>query len=396
MMYGGGGYPPAGPGMGYPIRDHYVQQDPAWDDSAPIEQFLTQVFTKSWFRMEYMLWDIDAPGNVFLGGPFPLNRAPGQGGSDPRNPFPISDFVDGSDRGVGIIPDLSGISLNDISSIRGTMGIPFRNGSMEFSIWGTEQMSSGTGIDGLIAARQNENPAVNDVELGTELNPSIVLPLLFDNTQAGDRFLIFNDRFSSTLTSQLWGAEANVFSGAYSAGEGVKFEPMVGFRYINLDEGFVMSGEDSRTAAFRDSTIDSQVQNNLYGPSAGFRLAMVHRWFTIEATPRVSFALNNHSSSVAFEQGTTTDTGTTVISSYEDEDDVDFSTIFQVSGNLRLHVTKTFSIFGGYDALWIYRLSRAYDNVLYNSDATSPVIGLANDNESMFVHGFSIGGELRF
>ena len=122
----------------------------------------------------------------------------------------------------------------------------------------------------------------------------------------------------------------------------------------------------------------------------------------LEAIPRVTFGLNNTSSHLdsRFEN---TDAGGLIdaTATSADAKEVDYSTIFQVSLNARAHVTPRFSLFGGYDFLWIDRLSRPYNNIRYNSTTNDLGIAIATpelvvDGESAFIQGFSVGGEFVF
>lgn len=412
-----GGYPrpvgPGGGGFGYqsPALDHYVSKpDTQWDRGGPIESFLAQLFTRSRLRFEYLHWNLGDPGNIGVGAPITIARSPVIGGNDTSDPFEIFDTDSGASLGSAIVPSMSGMTLSDIAGVRGNLAVPFRGGSVEVNFWGLGQNDDFISVSGIADRRVTDPPDPTVTGLGTEENPNIVIPFLTngvisDSASAVAR--VYDNSFSARLSSQMWGAEVSIFSEYAVPGEGFKFEPMYGFRFINFQESFDMVGTDSNgagaaAAIIQTDQINSRVTNNLYGPSVGFRTALVHRWFVLEAVPRVTFALNNYSAHVSSQfQNSAADGTTSTTGSAADEEDVDYSTLFQVSLNARAHVTPRFSLFGGYDFLWIHRLSRPYNNINYNSTTnlsgvavTSP--GLALDGESMFTHGFSVGGEFNF
>lgn len=412
-----GGYPmPTGAGRlggGYqsPPIDHYVRNPQSqWDAGGPVEGFLTQLFTRSRLRFEYLHWEMDAPGDFRLGAPLTVSRSPVLGGNDTSVPFEIFDSNTGATLGQAIVPTLGAMTLDSASGVRGNLAIPFRGGSLEVNVWGLGQVSDTIGFAGLSDRRITDpvDPTVSG--LGTIAVPNIVIPFLTNGVvsdSAGALSRVYDDSFSADISSQMWGAEFNVFSDYAVPGEGFKFEPLYGFRYIGYQESFDMVGTNtdgagSAAVTVETDRINSRVTNNLYGPQLGFRTALVHRWFVLEAIPRVTFALNNYSSHLDSSlEDLDTDGVIGTNSSSSEERDVDYSTIFQVSLNARAHLTPRFSLFGGYDFLWIHRLSRPHNNIRYDSTTddlgiaiTSP--SLALDGESMFTHGLSVGGEFVF
>ena len=53
-----------------PIVDHYVESATRlWDDSRPVEHFLSEVARRSWVRVEYLHWDTKPPGASSIGAP---------------------------------------------------------------------------------------------------------------------------------------------------------------------------------------------------------------------------------------------------------------------------------------------------------------------------------------
>ena len=82
--------------------------------------------------------------------------------------------------------------------------------------------------------------------------------------------------------------------------------------------------------------------------------------------------------------------------------DVDFTPIVQVSFAGEIHLTPSFSIFGGYDFMWIYRMTRPYDNLVYDSTTNLLANGFTSqvrqeiDLESFYARGLTVGCVLRY
>ncbi|MDB4614111.1 BBP7 family outer membrane beta-barrel protein [bacterium] len=395
-------------GMPAPVLDHYVQKpDSQWDSGGPIESFLTTLFTRSRLRVDYMMWNLDEPGNVSLGAPINLQRSVFEGGSDSNVPFEIFDPASGATLGSGIVPTLRNMTLNDINGVRGNLVVPFRGGSVEANVWGLEQKNDLFSVSGISDRRVTDPVDPTITRLGTESIPNIVIPFLTNGTVTDPGNLasrVYDDSFSAELSSQMWGAEVNIFTDYAVPGNGFKFEPMYGFRFINLQESFDMVGTRTNggAEAVQTDTTHSRANNNVYGPSIGFKTALVHDRFVLEAVPRVTFALNNYSGHTRTTLQELDDAGVPFgTSSSADEDEVDYTTAFQVSLSARAYITPRFWLFGGYDFMWVHRLSRPYGNLNYNSTtddlgATIFSTNLNSDLESAMTHGFSVGGEFNF
>ena len=139
----------------------------AYDDS-PLGSFLTNTISRSWFRSEYLLWNISSPGHVLLGeqtlsgiqtpvsqanstfattgvslgGPSRLSISSGVGYV--HSATAVSNAVTsltnlGGTNTLGVLPGtattpgLDDISLNNLNGFRGTFGMPLPAGQFEFS-----------------------------------------------------------------------------------------------------------------------------------------------------------------------------------------------------------------------------------------------------------------------
>jgi len=190
----------------------------------------------------------------------------------------------------------------------------------------------------------------------------------------------------------MWGAEASLMTKPYIPGEGIAWQWLGGFRYLSYEESATVSGvfnnggnNVAATTTFGGSTI-----NHMYGPEVGARASLVHRWFTLSATPRVAFALNNYKADTTF-QG----------ASAGELKDVDFTPIVQISFTGEIHISPSFSLFGGYDLMYIYRMTRPTDNIRYSSvpidgGSFAPDIGHQTDPESFYARGLTFGCVLKY
>lgn len=368
-----------------PTVDYYVGQKPQlWDDQQPVERFMGNLAERSWLRVDYLHWTLARPGSQSIGAPV----------LDPQDPFIVFDNINGVTAGVSTVPGTGNIALDDTSGIRGTWGLDLANADLELEFFGTEQNHDGFSLTNLSAGR-----AMGAETEGTAARPNVVTPLLTNGSPANAataNYLIYDNSFRTTLSSQIWGAEATLLSEPYLSGPGIHWQWLGGFRYIAYEEEFrnrgVNDGGGLGTATV--TAFGGETVNNLYGPEVGGRISATHRWFTFSATPRIAFALNDYTAITS-----SSPLGTTEVR-YSGSD-IEFTPIVQVSFVGELHVTPNFSIFGGYDFMWIYRMTRPFDNIVYDS-----VPGLTGgftadirqqvDLESFYTRGLSVGCVWRY
>jgi len=203
---------------------------------------------------------------------------------------------------------------------------------------------------------------------------------------------IFDAGYDVSYTSQMWGAEALILQDHYLPESGFSWQWAGGFRYLSYDEDIVQTGTYNAggTIANRVTSIGSSSVNNIYGPEVGGRASVKNEYFTLSATPRIAFALNDSTSDI------TTDTGAVL-----SDDTIDFSPVLQLNMLAQLHVTSHFSLFGGYDFMWIYKTSRANQNIIYDSTpgpggSFTPNIRQDIGLGSLDVSGFSMGAMFEY
>ena len=368
-----------------PIVDYYQGQRGAiWDSEQPIEQFVSNVAQRSWMRFDYLHWHLEGPPNEALGAP--VLNAP--------TPLVVFDNQTGTTAGEGVIPSFADISLHNTPGVRGTWGIDLEGSNLELEFFGTEQKSDFLQFTNIAAGRTAGAETV-----GTTASPNVVIPLLTNGVPAdasAANYLIFDSSFQSTLRSQIWGAEATLLSEPYVDGPGIHMQWLGGFRFVQLEEQFDNVGVSNGGGLLVDTvtTWGGSTLNSMYGPEVGFRLSATHRWFTFSATPRVAFTLNDYNATNRAAPLGATQVVSTV-------GDVEFTPIVQVSFTGEIHLSEQFSIFGGYDFMWIYRVTHPYDNVAYDSTTGivggfTPNINQIVDLESFALRGLSIGCVFRY
>jgi hypothetical protein len=393
-----------------PVVDHYVEAaPPLWDENRPIEHFLHEVTSRSWLRLEFMQWSMQDPGGGTIGAPVSglQNVVPNNSVQGINSPVAVNNNLNGgSTAGLTLFPQSNSLDLIDTPGVRGTLGVAMNGGDLELSFFGFENKSDSVAfndIDGprqILATLVGTGGTTFDPTLGTSTNPNYAIPLLTDGgvtDVAGLNSLVFDKTFHADFSSQLWGSELTFLTERYIPGEGFGFQWLGGIRYTNLDENFDIHGTfDGGAVADRTTDINSSVVNNLYGPEAGARFSFNTRWFTLSATPRVMLGLNDYTATVS---SNALGTGRTSF----DSDKIEFGTITQLNLAGEVHLNTKFSVFAGYDFMWIPRISRPHENIVYNSVAAgaggtgfTPDIRQNVNFSNFAANGFSFGAVFRY
>lgn len=389
-----------------PIVDHYVQGPPKlWDDQQPIEAFLHEVASRSWIRLEYLNWNYRRPGDDLVGAPVTglLRVVPNNSLQGIQAPVDINDNLNGGNTvGQTLFPTEHTIGKEDIPGLRGTLGVALNGADLEMSFFGMEQ-SSDEFLRSNIAGPRDQlavlDPTI-DPSLGTTFNPNYAIPLLTGGAVtdvAAANYLIFNDSLQIEQESQLWGSEIMLLTDKdIPGGEGPAWQWLGGFRYINLDETFNVRGTfDGRgLQPDRSTNIQSLTVNNIYGPQIGARASLNSRWFTLSATPRVTFGVNDHTSTV-----TANPLGAAVTRTGNES--VDFGTVTQLNLMAEIHFNTHFSVYGGYDFIWIPDVTRPDENINWNSTndlagGFTPNITEHTNFSSFIAQGISVGAVFRY
>lgn len=345
----------------------------------------------AFFRTEYLLWEIQEPGSVFLGAHVTPDEV------SQIVPFPATDNTtsDGyplEQGGFGYTPNIDEIQLRDNSGLRLTLGIPtYDYGTIELSAWMLEQAS-----DSFEFVPRELFPGVPFVPT-QPLKTDGVSPSNVGNSPDGI-YRVY-DSLDAEYSSDMWGADAKFVVDALAPqGEGFKLKPLFGFKYIDFQEAFYQRGRLDGQGFFPsfNSSVNSSTSNNIFGGTIGLRAELEHRWFILGAQPAVTFAGNVARTRVVTDRFLGESDPYTESSS----DYFDFSPVLDLSLYARICLSENLRLNVGYDAFWLSRLYRPSRVIEYNVSTANG--GLATDfstkreDDSVAVEGLSVGLEYIF
>lgn len=391
---GGGGYsgayadggtaPFAAPGpYDYPVAREGV--DPYW--VAPTPQQPT-VFSKTdpfqsafrsfegfFFRTEYLLWDYTRPGDVLLG-------APQTGLIDPHDPFQVFDNTAFPPTllGSASVPNLDQFKLRNNSGVRGTVGIPLIFGSSETSIF---------------TMAQAQDNYLDTTLLGTDRQP-YAATTTYVNGAIGDNVLLYNDSFKAVFNSKLWGGDSNLFFNGPSS-QFFSFAPMVGFRYVDLRESLQQTGSFTPDPIFGlpkvVSQINSSSSNQVYAPQIGLRTKFENSFMAVTFDPKFGLGANVYRNRVSTNH--LRSNGDPFIQT--EDSAANISPVIELVLNGRLKVSDRISLTGGYNFMFVGRVTRPQDNINYNDNGAAAPPGIVVDSHKsdFVVQGIMAGIEFR-
>ncbi|HUG19085.1 MAG TPA: BBP7 family outer membrane beta-barrel protein [Planctomycetaceae bacterium] len=350
-----------------------ITTDPG--DDRPLGLFLQSTFARSWVRLEYMNWSLDAPGNQLLGAQF--DEATGV--VDVRDPFPV---FDGNAQFLGFahVNDLSTISIEDNNGIRGTFGKETTWGEFQANVWGIEA-ATGRFVDPTL-------PEIG-VFAGTTTTTQGAL---------SNNVFLWDESFTANYSTDLWGGEVKFLLDRGVWPEGFSLRPLVGFQYVEIEDHLVQIGQFNAqgTQITRTGIIDSRLMNTMFGPTLGAHMKGEIGPVTIGFEPKVALALSSIRGRVSTFQLRSFADGLDA----EEDTNWTLAPILQANFYLRIRVNEYLSLFGSWDASYFTRVGRAGDSIDYNDNATfanpnpPPDIGYTKVLNGLFMEGFTFGGEL--
>lgn len=421
---------PMGPLPSGPGRTIYEElpDDQGWlYDDSPLERFLKNTFRHAYFRVDYLLWDVEDPGKSTLGA---SSRQTFNG--DPVNNFPVFQLPDpnsGTQLNVAQ-PTLTSVMINKNNGIRGTWGLPiFDSGVLESSVFALQTSISDINPSnirdwspGLVDTNGDNipdtfvsQPLLNAVVQGVKINGSV---------PPGNNFLLVNGidtngdgitdtpAYSATLKTSVWGAESNYIIAPYNPNQNLIVSPLFGFRYMNFSEELRQRGQyddpvledDGVTPVDPAQTqrvtrrIDSTTINNLYGPQIGMRAELHSKRLVIGVTPKVMLGLNSYRAQLDTASILRLNDPAQSLNKRE----TTFGIIGDVEVSTRLNLTDNFSASVGYNFLWAGMITRPADNIDYNIRSSAGGIpaqsafGLDIGYSGAIMHGLNIGAQLEY
>ena len=194
-----------------------------------------------------------------------------------------------------------------------------------------------------------------------------------------------DDRLSTTLTSQLWGAEVNY---RYADPALSEAELILGVRYLDLfeklgstfdDDGISFPMSNGLPDPTRIATYDVQTENRFVGPQLGFEWGhRVGRFLTMGVTAKAAlgadFAQLNRSLT----------RGDGYVGFDGDRGTVQFSAVSEGGAFIDFHVLERFRIRLAYNALWFTNMANVVDQYDFNLQNTNQ---FDKRNGSVLFHG---------
>jgi len=311
------------------------------DDGEEASPLLTRLrpgtLPGTFVRLEYLFWDLSGPGNVFLG-----SRQVGN--IDPSVPFRTV-------AGTTSVTTLDSISVRDTSGIRGTLGLPIgQYGTLEFSSFLMEQARDKVVADGV---------------------SPLVATTVHLNGKQSNLARLFDSSFRAVYTTEFWGGGAQFVKWVPPEGEGFKLAPIVGFDYLNSNENLRQEGvfNANRTIPNVNSKVESDTNNNLFGPTFGFRAELKHRWFTLGVEPKLMMAANKYRIRVISRNFV----GANDINLQTDINSTRFSPVADLGAYFRIHPREHITLSIGYQLYWLARVARPHEVINYDVNAVGGV-----------------------
>jgi hypothetical protein len=380
---GGGGAPLTAPGpFDYPVSQPggeacYAESaaPPSVYSGADPFQTQTRSYEGFFFRTDYLLWDYTRPGNVLLG-------APQTGLVSPHDPFQVFDTstFPATPIGTASVPNLDQFKLRNNSGVRGTVGVPLIFGSAEASIF---------------TMAQAQDNFLDTTLSGTAQQP-YAATTTFVNGALGDNVLLYNDSFKAVFNSKLWGADANIFFNGPS-NTFFSFSPMAGFRYLDLRESLLQTGSftpDPTTGLPKVvSQINSSSSNQVYAPQIGLRTKFENSFMAVTFDPKFGLGPNVYTNRVSSNH--LRSNGDPFVQT--EQSAATLCPIVELGLNGRVKVSERISLTGGYNFIFVGRVTRPQDNIKYNDNGASAAPGIVVDTHKsdFLVQGIMVGVEFR-
>ena len=374
-------------GYNSPALDYIEERSLHADDEyepGPLDKFLGNITKNSWIRTEYLLWKISSPStNKMLGEPL-------EGVDDPREGFELFGLNEfGLPVEIDIqVPKMHDMNLNDNNGIRMTYGVPLNFGAVEVSGFILKQASDDKTLVPQLDIPDPDFPFFNT-------NPNLLATSYTTdgalNTPPGG-LVLYDTKFEMSIATNIWGAEANLVLDTSQPGEGIKIDPLFGFRYLSINEEFKQFGQYDDIQFLGLPTVraatDSEALNNLYGGTAGLRLRFVHRWFTLGVEPKLTLGANSFKNTVS-----STDFNT-VNTSYDEGSH--FAAIGELNLFARVHVHENVSLHVGWTGMQAHKVSRADENIRYQEIDNIVAARVDSTTKTLLTYGITAGGEIRF
>lgn len=371
------------------------------DFDTPWDQLICRALRNADIRLSYINWGISRPATTLIGenpGPGVLQPKFGQVAigsfngqviyvpafffglfptsvqKNPTDIFPILN-TQGAQVGQARAYDTTGISLAENSGFKGTFSLPMTYGTIE--------------TNGFILGKANSAPNPGGLPQGIigETESFAAIPVDIGG-QPSNAVALFSQGFDQYFSSFVYGAETNVYFNAIVPKDyGLVLKPMVGFRYLGIDEHFNVIGLNPGVPA---TTIESSTINNIYGPSVGCRLELLTQWFSIGVDPRVTFAVNQFAANVNSSDPNTGDSHDHLI-------DARFAPVGALDAFIKIPIQEHCRLYAAYNLLGTTNISRPQSQIDYNvTTGGQNDTHLSLSSAGIMIQGYEVGCEFNF
>jgi hypothetical protein len=365
-----------------------------YDFDSRIDLIIGETVRNSYLRLEYLSWSIKQPGSHLLGAPL-------AGIDNPRDPF-LLQTPTGS-LAVGEVLDMQTVNLQQNNGIKGTIGIPFEDATLEASFWGLQR-----------AYTQVNDPAF--LRDNNALTPRFIAVSLLSDGQPGDRVLLFDGSFNAKFNANAWGSEFNLYFNQKTPRLGLTLQPLLGFRFLNYDEQLRMTGAfDNSSGAIANtgiladpviSKIGSATTNNIYSLQAGFRSEFRHQWFTLGVEPKLAFGANSYTAHVKTDNLRDFNDPNDPNNPFNTDDPATsssagrtlFSPTLDLGAFAKIHLTEWAHLRVGYNFMLTGNVVRADRAIYYNDQGSQnpPAVKAQEKSSTFWMQGLTVGAEILF
>jgi len=347
-----------------------------------------EALSQSYVRFDYLLWNLADYDDNFIGAPV-LDPSIDLSGEDRVNRLQANDRLLGARQASIVVPNLRDFSMESLNGVRGTFGLPTNVGVFE--------------VEGFIIEDSVESQRLEPFEdlVVTTLNTQIpAIPLLDNGMVSNNTMVLFSEGMRVSIATSLMGTEGNWIAKPAHPNTGLDISPIVGFRYIYLNENMAISGQDipdplNDPTTILDHRIRSTAQNNVFGPQIGVKASTSWWKFSLGSEFKFLMGINRLKKAVVTDQIFSVTEGRQV----SEDQHTRFAPTLDLSVYLRFHASERFTLFAGYDFLFGGGYSRSANNVIYDAAASvtdPPNIRLNNALENFSASGWTVGGEFMF
>lgn len=379
------------------LNEQFHPGAPGWDDEyeSPLDLGIAETFHQTWFRADYLWLNYKAPDSRFIGAS-PLVIPPAV--FDPRATFPAFDRVAGNRLAQdGQLVSLESVEHRNNNGLRLTMGIPTRGFTWESSAFAMGQSETSLQFDPYL-----DN---NSFFLST-VYPAI--PLTRDGLPSVIDYVLFDQGMNIKVQSNLQGTDTRFVFASLNPNVGLELAPLIGFNYLHYSNSLLIRGNDLGTAT--SHRIESESNNNIFGPEIGFRLESRGKWLTLGFQPKFTFGVNRMSNRVGtsqiFTSGFVLDPITGLPTTTPLEPDqfrkdtlTRFSPVIELETSARIRLAENINLTIGYQFMATSNMSLSERNIVWDSSsnlADPPRIGLEQNRQTFWMQGINVGLQWQF